>query len=188
MEQLFGKLVQEFVDGKMTRRQLIQRLALTAAAVSAASRAAEVAAQGTAAPVTAVGFNHVSCQVADYGKTRDFYVGLLGMTAGNDNGKTEVELNFANNPTGGQFLPRHRPTTTPNGKVDHISYTIANWDSDPKVKAALEAELQRRGLKRIAGAGAAFVPGTYWEGPTGGHSFHLYDPDGLEIQLGGKIQ
>jgi len=183
MEHIFGKLVQDFVDGKMTRRQLIRKLALTATAASGAG-----AAPAAASVVTAVGYNHVSCQVADYAKTRDFYVGLIGMTVSADNGKDEAELTFANNPSAGIFLPRRRPTSTPNGKVDHISYTMANWDTDPSVKAGLEEELKRRGLRRIAGAGAGFVPGTYWEGPTGGHSFHLLDPDGLEIQLGGKVQ
>lgn len=187
MEHIFGKLVQDFVEGKMTRRQLIQRLALTATAATAAS-AAPVAAQARVVPAPAIGFNHVSCQVADYARTRDFYVGLFGMTVAGDNGKTECELSFANNPAAGIFLPRHRPTDTPNGKVDHIAYTIANWDTDPNVKPAVEAELKRRGLKRIAGASAGFVAGTYWEGPTGGHSFHTLDPDGLEIQIGGKVQ
>ena len=193
MEHVFTMLVQDFVDGKMTRRQLIQKLALTATAATAAASAAPAAA---AAPVTAIAFNHVSCQVADYGRTRDFYMGLIGLTVnpGSDNPQIqEVELTFQGDPTRGFWLPRHRTKNysggvTPNGTCDHISYTMANWDTDPSVKAGLEEELKRRGFKRIANGNAGFVPGTYWEGSTGGHSFHLHDPDGLEIQLGGKIQ
>jgi len=193
MEQVITKLVDDFVDGKMTRRQLIQKLAFAAAAATTAAGQAPVEA---AAPVTAIAINHLSCQVADYAKSRDFYMGLIGLTVnpGSDNPKSkEVELTFQDDPARGIFLARHRDKNwvggvTPNGQVDHISYTIANWDTDPNVKAALEEELKRRGLKRIANGNAGFVAGTYWEGPTGGHSFHLLDPDGLEIQLGGKIQ
>jgi len=39
MEHVIGKLLHDFEDGKMTRRQLIQSLTLAATAASAASAA-----------------------------------------------------------------------------------------------------------------------------------------------------
>ena len=65
----------------MSRRQLIQTLALTATVASRMETAE------AATPANAVYINHVSMQVADYTKTRDFYSGLFGMKVTDDNGK-----------------------------------------------------------------------------------------------------
>src|SRR5207253_8354268 len=86
MEQIIGKLLQDYERGKMTRRQLIQTLALTATAASAMETTV------AAAPANATSINHVSMQVADYMKSRDFYAGLFGMKVTDDNGKTECTL------------------------------------------------------------------------------------------------
>ena len=84
MEQIIAQLLQDFENGRLTRRQLIQRLALGATAASAIGVAPAAAAGGETFKAVAV--NHISYQVADYTKTRDFYAGLLGMKATQDNG------------------------------------------------------------------------------------------------------
>src|SRR4030095_11650456 len=71
MENIIAQLLTDFENGKMTRRQLVQRLAMAATAASA------VAATGSSA-FAANGFktlslDHISYQVANYKKTRDFY-------------------------------------------------------------------------------------------------------------------
>ena len=160
MEHIIAKLLQDFERGKMTRRQLIQSLALTATAgatVGSASAADTPVAK-------AVSINHVSYQVADYRKTRDFYVGLFGMTVSNDDGM-QCRLTCGDN----ILIARNR---TPAPKVDHIAYTLAGWDTDKTVKPAVEAELKRRGLQIRTTEG----------------SFHVSDPDGFEVQMGGKTQ
>ena len=81
MEHIIGKLIQDYERGKMTRRQLIQTLALTATAANAVGTAE------AAAPANAIYINHVSMQVADYTKTRDFYAGLFGMKVSDDDGR-----------------------------------------------------------------------------------------------------
>ena len=160
MENIIAKLLQDFEQGKMTRRQLIQSLALTATAASALSEAS--AAPADVARV--VSLNHVSYQVADYTKVRDFYAGLFGMKISRDDGM-QCRLSFGDN----ILIVRNR---TPAPKVDHIAYTIANWDTDKSVKPAVEAELKRRGLKIRTTEG----------------SFHVEDPEGFEVQMGGKEQ
>ena len=174
MEHLIATLLQDFEQGKMTRRQLIQSLALTATAASAASVAPAAAAASTVAE--AVSINHVSYQVADYTKTRDFYAGLFGMKVSRDNGM-QCRLTFGNN----IIVARTRPSGTP--KVDHIAYTLANWDTDKKVKGAVEAELKRRGLKVRTTEPSA-------ENRRAGEepSFMVEDPDGFQVQMGGKEQ
>ena len=163
MEHIIGTLLQDYEHGRMTRRQLIQTLALAATAASTASTAT------AAAPANATYINHVSMQVADYRKTRDFYAGLFGMKVTEDNGKTECSLTFGDN-----MLVARNASGRPGGKVgiDHIAYTLANWDTEKAVRPAVEAELKRRGLKiRVTGGG-----------------FHVLDPDGFDVQMGGRIQ
>ncbi len=82
MEHLIANLLRDFEKGKMSRRELIQTLVLTATAASVAG--ATPSSQGSGFKAIAV--NHISYQVADYGKTRDFYVDLLGMGVTNDDG------------------------------------------------------------------------------------------------------
>src|SRR5947207_15833730 len=137
MEHIISKLLPDFERGKITRRQLIQNLALTATAASTVSTGE------AAAPANATYINHVSMQVADYTKTRDFYSGLFGMKVTGDDGKTQCRLTFGDN----ILIPRNA-SSRPGGKVgvDHIAYTLANWDTDKTVKAAVEAELKGRGL------------------------------------------
>jgi catechol-2,3-dioxygenase len=160
MEHIIAKLLQDYERGTMTRRQLIQTLAFTATAASTAQ---------AAAPANAIYINHVSMQVADYTKTRDFYAGLFGMKITNDDGKTQCRLTFGDN-----ILIARNAGSRPGGKigVDHIAYTLANWDTDKAVKPAVEVELKRRGLMIRTTEG----------------SFHVQDPDGFEVQMGGKTQ
>ena len=160
MENLIEKLLHDFEQGKMTRRQLVQSLAVTAAAASAVATPA-VAAEGKV--LNATNINHISYQVADYTKTRDFYAGLFGMKVTEDDGK-QCRLVFGNN----ILIARNR---TPAPKVDHIAYTIANWDQE---KEAMEAEVKRRGIKIVQGDTKT--------------SLHILDPDGFEVQFGGLKQ
>jgi len=161
MENIIAKLLQQFEQGKLTRRQLIQNLTVAATAAAAVSAVPAAAAEGKA--ITAINLNHVSYQVTDYAKTRDFYVGLLGMKVSDDDGK-QCRLGFGNN----LLIVRSR---TPAPKVDHIAYTVANWDQE---KEAIEAEVKRRGLKIVQGDAKS--------------SLHVLDPDGLGVQFGGLRQ
>ena len=157
MEQIIAKLVKDFELGKLSRRQLIQSLTVAVSAATTASTAA--AAEAPA--FKAVTVNHISYQVADYKKTRDFYVSLLGMQVSHDDDR-QCYLSFGNT----FLLPRNaRQGTTP-PRVDHIAYTIETWD-----KNYVEAELKRRGLSPR---------------PDTEDSFHVKDPDGFDLQISGK--
>ena len=164
MEHVIAKLLHDFEDGKMSRRQLIQSLTLAATAATAAS--AVPAAPGEASVLKATYLNHVGYQVADYGKSRDWYAELFGLKVLLDDGK---KANLGVGESQLIFHPR-KSATTP--VVDHVCLTIANWDSDKNVKGSVEDELKRRGLKIR----------------TSERSFHFSDPDGFELQVGGKEQ
>jgi catechol 2,3-dioxygenase-like lactoylglutathione lyase family enzyme len=158
VEHIIAKLLHEFEHGQMTRRQLIQSLALTATAASAAG-AAPLAAAGTGFKATTV--NHISYTVADYKKTRDFYADLLGMKVTEDNGTNQCYLSFGDT----FIIPRNARQGRQAPLVDHIAITVENFD-----KKAAEAELKRRGL----------APREDQE------SFHVKDPDGFDLQISSK--
>jgi catechol 2,3-dioxygenase-like lactoylglutathione lyase family enzyme len=159
VERVVVDLLDQFEKGKISRRQLVQTLALGMVAASAGEAA--LAAPVKKSPFKAVAVNHISFGVADYARTRDFYADLLGMQVTCDNGK-QCNLGFGND----YLIARH--THAPDGKplVDHIAYTIENWD-----KKYVEDELRRRGLNPR---------------PDTDDSFHISDPDGYNIQISGK--
>lgn len=161
MEQIVERLVSDFERGRLSRRQLIKSLTFAATVGSALAPSKAQAAEGRV--LQALYINHVSYQVADYAKTRDFYAGLFGMKVVEDDGKTQCRLLFGDN-----ILAVRNAATRPDKKigVDHISYTIANWDPE---KDANLAEVARRGLKLTDGT-------------------NLSDPDGLRVQFGGYKQ
>jgi catechol 2,3-dioxygenase-like lactoylglutathione lyase family enzyme len=160
MESVIAKLLQDFEKGKMNRRQLIKSLTVAAAAASATAPLATAAGK----PLEALYINHISYQVNDYKKVRDFYVNLLGMKVTEDDGK-QCRLVFGNN----MLIPRNRANGG-SAHVDHIAYTVTNWDEE---KEGLEAELKRRKMEYTG---------------TAKTSLHVKDPEGFEVQFGGLHQ
>jgi catechol 2,3-dioxygenase-like lactoylglutathione lyase family enzyme len=159
MEHIIGRLLQDFEHGKINRRQLIQSLTLAASAAGAVG--AGYARPAETQTFKAVAVNHISYQVADYAKTRDFYADLLGMKVSHDDGK-QCYLSFGDT----FLLARNAPNGGTPPRVDHMAYTIETWD-----KNAVEAELKRRGLTPR---------------PDTEDSFHVKDPDGFNLQISGK--
>src|SRR5882724_6475736 len=100
METVIAGLLKDFEDGKMTRRQLIQSLAMAAAAVAPG---ATLAAQAPAAkppipaafekaPWKTVWLDHISYAVSDYRRSTAFYRDLMGWEIRNDNGNNQCTL------------------------------------------------------------------------------------------------
>ena len=84
MEQIISGLLRDFEVGKLTRRQLIQALALGVTAGPAALVAAQKPAQqsqipppGPPAPWKTVWLDHVSYVVSDYRRSTAFYRDLM---------------------------------------------------------------------------------------------------------------
>jgi catechol 2,3-dioxygenase-like lactoylglutathione lyase family enzyme len=164
MEGVIAKLLDDFERGRMTRRELIKSLAIVGAAGAGAAAAGAAAAQGEKRKgFRAVAVNHISYQVSDYAKTRDFYADLLGMKVVGDTG-TQCYLILGDTNT--FMIPRNAPQGSTPPRIDHIAYTIENWD-----KNAVKAELERRGLDPRADTE---------------NSFHIVDPNGYDLQISGK--
>jgi catechol 2,3-dioxygenase-like lactoylglutathione lyase family enzyme len=178
MESVIAGMLEQFETGKISRRQLIERLAMAALAAPAATAAAQTA--PAKAPWKTVCLDHISFAVADYRKSAAFYQSLMGWELRNDNGTNQATLAIPNvgdiivrnrrPPAAGtdaaaQPAPAGRPPVT--GVINHISYGVEPWNSD-----AVEAELKRRGLNpRPDMVGENFK------------SFHVLDPDGWDLQI-----
>jgi catechol 2,3-dioxygenase-like lactoylglutathione lyase family enzyme len=164
METLIAKLLQDFEQGKMNRRQLISSLSVAAAAASVPATVLGAEAPKPTGKLEAGYVNHISYSCNDYAKVRDFYVDLLGMKVTQDDGM-QCRLVFGNN----ILIPRNRAKGQP-AKVDHIAYTVINWDVE---KDAFEAQLKRRNLQYTGSAKT---------------SFQVKDPEGMGVQFGGLRQ
>lgn len=108
----------------------------------------------------ATAVNHIAYGVADYARSRDFYMDLLGMTCVFDDGN-RCAVAFGNPARAIYIGPSRQPDKKP--FVDHLAYSVANFDT-----RAAEAELKRYG----------FDP-KY----DGEFAWSIVDPDGLVIQL-----
>jgi catechol 2,3-dioxygenase-like lactoylglutathione lyase family enzyme len=161
MENVVISLLDQFERGQISRRQLVQ--SLTLGMVAASGSAPLLAAAGRSSAFKAVAVNHISYQVPDYARIRDFYADLLGMRVSEDNGQ-QCALSFG--PT--FMIPRTPRTPLPDNqpRVDHLCYTIENWD-----RKAVEDELKRRGLDPK---------------PDRDTSFHIRDPAGFDVQIASR--
>jgi catechol 2,3-dioxygenase-like lactoylglutathione lyase family enzyme len=187
MESVIAGLLKDFEDGKMTRRQLIQSLAMAAAAaMPAASASAQTApaipAASGPAPWKTVWLDHISYAVSDYRRSTAFYRDLMGWEIKKDNGTNQCSMKIGN--IGGVIIRNSRQPAVPaaptapgangapapapiTGVINHISWGVEPWDTE-KVKA----ELERRGLKpRPDMVGDNFK------------SWHVKDPDGWDLQI-----
>lgn len=173
MDNSIARLFRDAENGKISRRQLIQALGLSAAAAFSANAAVKAAAFAASAtqtgaaggkvfPLTTV--QHISYAVADYVRSRDFYVDLFGMQVVWDNGKG-CDIRFGPGTEHGMYI---RAVTKPGDKavVNHIAWGVPNF---MKYKTEMKAEMDRRGLANIR--------------PDGEHGWICDDPSGYMLNI-----
>jgi catechol 2,3-dioxygenase-like lactoylglutathione lyase family enzyme len=190
MESVIARLLSDFESGKLSRRQLVQTLAMVAVGSPVASALAQAESrEPRAAPFKTVWLDHISYAVSDYKKSVDFYSGLMGWKVKEDDGRQALlDLNGI-----GSILIRNArrpdaaPAATPpaardttgrparppvTGVINHIAFGVEPWDTD-----AVKAELERRGLTpRIDNQGENYK------------SFHVTDPDGWDLQISNQTK
>jgi catechol 2,3-dioxygenase-like lactoylglutathione lyase family enzyme len=98
MESVVAALLRDFESGKLTRRQLVQTLALMAVGSPVASAVAQSMATAPAKPAgtpwKTVWLDHISFQVSDYKRSVDFYTDLMGWKVLNDTGnQATIDIN-----------------------------------------------------------------------------------------------
>jgi hypothetical protein len=180
MEGFVNKLLEDFEHGKMTRRQLVQSMALAVVAGPSALAATPGVAQAAAlrpavAPWRTVHLDHISYQVTDHVRSAAWYADLMGWTPRN-RGDTQTSLAIGDV---GEIIIRNRRNPPPaasgpqvTGVVDHISFGIEPWNKD-----SVKAELTRRGLS---------PRDDFQDG--GFESYHVKDPDGWDLQISNQTR
>ena len=138
MERFIADLVKNYESGRVDRREFCQTVALAATVYAAGDAAKAQASRG----LKMIGINHVSYTCPDYTKARDWYASVLGMEKTHGQ---RANLAFGPEPgKGGSFVvartarPPANPRPPAQAVVDHVCYTIPNWD-DGRVNAALKA-------------------------------------------------
>ncbi len=185
MKHIIAKLLQDFEGGLMSRRQLIESLALAATAASASAQSPAATPAAHAPAFKTVELDHISYQVNDYRVTRDFYADLMGMEVKNDNGRNQCELYFGNSLllARNHFRPRSGagtagaaqtpPRPAPTSVVDHLCYRIYSWDTDQVKEELMRRKLLTAESRPDTGGGPNYS------------SFHVSDPDGYNLQISG---
>ena len=120
MESTISKMLETYEKGKLSRRQLVQGLALMVAGSTAMSAAEEF---------KGVSINHVSLNVSNLERSTDFYHNVLGAAIHKRQGNNQAIF-------GKDFLVL-RPGT-PAGAVGHFAIGVEHLDKD-SATAALKA-------------------------------------------------
>jgi catechol 2,3-dioxygenase-like lactoylglutathione lyase family enzyme len=185
MEALAAVKLQEFEEGKISRRRLIETLVAAATTTTAAGAGAAQAAQQVGVKVSNV--NHVSYTCPNYRQAADWYSKVFNLEQVGDDG-SNVNLPFGKqgekpqgitaNDIGPTFIVARtrdlngtigttgiqRPKAT--CVIDHMAYTVADFDRE-RVKADLIA----MGIQKVRDGGL--------------YSLHMEDPFGYDIQISG---
>jgi catechol 2,3-dioxygenase-like lactoylglutathione lyase family enzyme len=126
--QLISDLVDGYERGRVTRRELIQALAVLAAAGAGTT--------ASAAPLRSGSINHVSVLVSDMTRSIDFYNRVFGLSVQNEDKANKI----ARLGIGGKVLVSLRVEPPP-GLVDHFAIGVDGFNRE-----AVTKELQAMGL------------------------------------------
>ena len=156
MEAIISALLSRFERGSITRRDLVQGLAMLAAAGGAESAAL------AQAPVSVgVKIDHVSIQVSDLPRSVAFYQQMFGFTVASEDKPNEiVRLGTA----GKAIVSLHHKN--PTAIVDHFAIGVRGFNKDAVTRA-----LKEHGATAQENLDAGF---------------HILDPEGIAVQIVGE--
>ena len=211
MESVVAALLRDFEHGKLSRRQLVQTLALMAVGSPVASAVAQSVAASPAKPAgtpwKTVWLDHISFQVSDYKRSVDFYSDLMGWKVLNDTGnQATVDINGI----GGIIIRNRRRPADAAGNAPAQPQTQAarpdstgaagaaaqpsrppitgvidhiSWGIEPWDTETVRSELLKRGLTPREDTGNR---GSMETSPF--KSFHVRDPDGWDLQISNQTK
>ena len=136
MEATLSRLIDQYDEGKLTRRQLVGSLAAMAGLSGVASETGATA-QST---FQATRLNHIALSVTDVARSRDFYVDHLGLTVSRDAAPNNCFLDCGPN-----FVALFRGRQA---GMHHYCYSIRDFDTEQaaaRLRAVdLEPDIQGR--------------------------------------------
>ena len=159
MEAIISNLVNRFEKGALSRRELVQGLAMLTAAGGAASTALAQDAGTGATGLKGVKIDHISIQVTDLPRAVAFYQKMFGFTVVSEDKPNEiVRLGI-----GRALVSLHHKS--PTGLVDHFAIGIENFN-----KESVTRKLKEAGANPEDNLDAGF---------------HIKDPEGMSVQIVG---
>ena len=155
MEILIEKMLGDFENGRLSRRQLAVHLAALATGAVAATKA-----DAAAPSLKAITLNHVTVKVPDLHKTSKFYQEFFGMKLAQQSATIHILS------VGNSFYGIEQKPGAP--ALDHYDFGIEGWNA---------AEMRRK----VAAHGLQITPGSRGDD----ESFKFNDPDGFVVQVNG---
>jgi catechol 2,3-dioxygenase-like lactoylglutathione lyase family enzyme len=153
MDSIIADLVTRFDSGTLSRRELIQGLTVLAAAGGASQASAQTT------PFKSTRIDHISIQVTDMARSREFYEKIFGLKILSEDKENEIVRMGVTK----IIVSLHRKP--PVGIVDHFAIAIDDFDRD-----AVTAELAKHGLKAEQNLD---------------YGFYVRDPEGIPVQIVG---
>jgi catechol 2,3-dioxygenase-like lactoylglutathione lyase family enzyme len=153
MDALITDLVSRFDRGTLSRRDLIQGLTVLAAAGGASQATAQTT------PFKPSRIDHISIQVTDMARSREFYEKIFGLKVLSEDKENEIVRMGVTK----IIVSLHRKP--PVGIVDHFAIAIDDFDRD-----AVTAELAKHGLTAEQNLD---------------YGFYVRDPEGIPVQIVG---
>jgi len=129
MKSTISRLLKGYENGRLSRRELVQGLAVLAAGAGTMSAAGF---QGN-------GINHVSLYVSNLQRSTDYYQRVFGCSVNKRDGNNQLTF-------GKGFLVLREGK--PPGKVDHFAIGVDNFNQD-----SVTADLKSRGATPISQQG-----------------------------------
>jgi catechol 2,3-dioxygenase-like lactoylglutathione lyase family enzyme len=154
MEAIIANMLKRFESGALTRRELIQGLAVLATAGATAS---EAALQGPPPAFTSPTIDHISIQVTDLPRSIAFYQNVFGLKVVSEDKPNEI-VRLGINKT--RVSLHHK---SPYALMDHFAIGV-----DPFNKEAVTRHLKAHGLTPEENIDAGF---------------HVKDPEGIRVQI-----
>ena len=155
MEAIISNLLSRFEKGALSRRELVQGLAM----LTAAGGGAAAYAQDKDAGLKGMKIDHISIQVSDLPRAVAFYENIFGFTVLSEDKPNEiVRLG-----SGKVFVSLHHKS--PTGLVDHFAIGVEKFN-----KEAVTRVLKEHGANPEENLDAGF---------------HIQDPEGMSVQIVG---
>jgi len=155
MEAIISSLVKRFESGVLTRRDLVQGLAMLTAAGGAASQA-----QGQDAGIKGAKIDHISIQVSDLPRSIAFYQKMFGLTPVSEDKPNEI-VRLGTGKKALVSLHHKNPTAV----VDHFAIGVEQFN-----KESVTRQLKEHGVTPEDNLDAGF---------------HIKDPEGISVQIVG---
>ena len=149
-------LLASYEEGRLTRRQLCQALALVA---MPAAPTAHTQARDAGGIMKGRMLHHLNLQVSDVARSQAFYRKLFGMPASR---RVQGPDNHGLDLPGSGLIILQRSDTP--GRIDHFCVGVDAFDAD-RMRAAVKAS----GIEGVQGNAA--------------DNFFVRDPDGLRVQV-----